>query len=129
MGFMLVDVGGYYTTQMGHWLDGIQWQLHQLEAAGQPATSTIPPDPATLHAKSPGAMMFNGCLLFIVIGFGLYFVFTFVAACVGLLSGHLLLIGRGGSDTLHGTAARITSAIILLVYALIVWRIARMSKR
>jgi len=129
-GFMLVDIGGYYTIQMVHWLDGIQWQLHQAESAGLPAMASAPPDPAALPAKSPAALLFNGCLIFIVIGFGLYFVFMFVAACVGLLTGHLVWIGRGsGGSTLHGISARIASTIILLVYAFVGWRIARMSKR
>ena len=28
-GFMLVDVGGYYSIQIRKWLDGIQWTLTQ----------------------------------------------------------------------------------------------------
>ena len=129
MGFMLVDIGGYYDIQMGHWLDGIQGRLRQPESAGQSATVPAPPHPAALQAKRPAALVFNGCLMFIAATFGLYFIFTFVAACVGLLTGHFLWIGRGGSGTLHGSTARITSAIILLIYGLILWRIARRSKQ
>ena len=29
LGFMLFDVGGYYTIQIRKWLDGIQWAVHE----------------------------------------------------------------------------------------------------
>jgi hypothetical protein len=75
---MLVDIGGYYRIQIVHWLDGIQWQLHQAESPGQPTTAGAPPDPPASPAKSPAALLFNGCLILIAIGFGLYFIFMFV---------------------------------------------------
>jgi len=52
-----------------------------------------------------------------------------VAAFIGLLTGNLLLIGRGGSTNIHGMWARIVSALILTVIALIAWRIKREKKQ
>jgi hypothetical protein len=40
-GFMLFDVGGYYSIQIRKWLDGIQWAIHQ-QVAGAPQ-QTAPP--------------------------------------------------------------------------------------
>ena len=45
---------------------------------------------------------------------------------VGLLTGHLFLLGRG-SLTIHGIWARILSGLILMFGAFIAWRIK--SKR
>jgi hypothetical protein len=129
MGFMLVDIGGYYNIQIGHWLDGIQDRLRQPDSTGQLATAGAPPTLPPPQAKRPAALLFNGCLLFIVIGFGLYFIAVFVTACVGLLTGHFVWIGRSGTSTLHGTTARITSGIILVLYAFLIRRIAKMSRR
>ena len=117
-GFMLVDVGGYYNIQIRKWLDGIQWSLHQ-KHTGSHDEST---NPLVLAANKPSAYIFNGCLVFIVVTFALYFLVTFISAVVGLLTGHLFLLGRS-SLTIHGIWARILSALILMFGAFLAWRI------
>ena len=121
-GFMLVDVGGYYNIQVRKWLDGVQWSLHQ-KLTGTHDEST---NPLVLAENKPAAHIFNGCLVFIIVSFGLYFLVTFISAVVGLLTGRLFLLG---SDSLiiHGTWARILSALILMFGAFLAWRIR--SKR
>jgi hypothetical protein len=119
-GFMLFDVGGYYNIQVRKWLDGVEWSLHQ-KLTGSQDEST---NPLVLAEKKPAAYIFNGCLLFIVVTFALYFLVTFISALVGLLTGHLFLLGRG-SVTIHGTWARILSALILVFGVFLVLRIRR----
>ena len=119
-GFMLFDVGGYYNIQVRKWLDGIQWSLHQ-KLTGSHDEST---NPLVLAQNKPAACIFNGCLAFIVVTFALYFLVTFISAVVGLLTGHLFLVGRG-SLTIHGIWARILSALILMFGAFLAWRIKR----
>jgi len=118
-GFMLFDVGGYYNIQIRKWLDGVQWSLHQ-KLTGSHDEST---NPLVLAANKPAAYIFNGCLLFIVVMFALYFLITFICAAVGLLTGHLYLWGRGGTLVVHGILARIVSALILMFGAFLAWRI------
>ena len=121
LGFMLFDVGGYYSIQIRKWLDGLQWQIHQKLTDGQDQT----PNPLVLAANKPSAYIFNGCLVFIVVMFALYVLVTFICAVVGLLTGQLYLVGRGGTLELHGRLARIVSALILMFGAWIGWRIRR----
>src|SRR5258708_4097814 len=118
-GFMLFDVGGYYSIQIRKWLDGVQWSLHQ-KLTGSHDEST---NPLVLAQNKPAAYIFNGCLLFIVVTFALYFLVNFICAVVGLLTGHLYLLGRGGTLAIHGVWARIVSALILLFGAFLAWRI------
>ena len=119
-GFMLLDVGGYYNIQIRKWLDAIQASLHQ-QASGQAAPAAAP-----LQSRNKAtACAFNGCLIFIAITIGVYFLVTFVCALIGLTTGNLLLIGRGGDLMVHGVAARVISAAILLFGVWIVWRIFR----
>ena len=120
-GFMLFDVGGYYNIQIRHWLDGVQWSLHQ-KLTGSRDVSTNPP---VVAQNKPAAFIFNGCLVLIVVTFALYFLITFICAVVGLITGNLYLWGRGGTLEVHGLLARIVSALILLGGAFIVWRIKR----
>jgi hypothetical protein len=119
-GYMLFDVGGYFNIQVRKWLDGIQWSLHQ-KLTGSDDEST---NPLVLAEKKPAAYIFNGCLVFICVTFALYFVVTFIEAVVGLLTGQLFLMGRG-SMTIHGTWARILSALILMFGAFLGWRLKR----
>ena len=63
--------------------------------------------------------------MFIVVMFGLYFLITFIEAVVGLLTGNLYLLGRGGTLAIHGMWGRIVSALILIFGAFVVWRIKR----
>src|SRR6267154_4321787 len=83
-GFMLFDVGGYYGIQIRKWLDGILWEHHQKLTGGQNES----PNPLVVAANKPGAYVFNGCLVFIAVMFGLYFLVTFICAVFGLLTGH-----------------------------------------
>jgi len=117
-GFMLFDVGGYYNIQIRKWLDGVQWSLHQ-KLTGSYDEST---NPLVLAANKPAAYIFNGCLVFIVVMFALYFLVTFICAVVGLFTGHLFLVGRG-TLIVHGIWARILSALILMFGAFLGWRI------
>jgi hypothetical protein len=119
-GFMLFDVGGYYNIQVCKWLDGVQWSLHQ-KLTGSIDEST---NPLVLAEKKPAACIFNGCLVFIVVTFAFYFLVTFISAVVGLLTGHLFLLGRG-NVIVHGPWARILSALILMFGAFLAWRIKR----
>jgi hypothetical protein len=121
-GFMLFDVGGYYNIQIGKWLDGIQWSLHQ-NLTGSHDNST---NPLVLAEKKPAAYIFNGCLAFIVVTFALYFLVTIISAVVGLLTGNLFLLGRG-SLVIHGIRARVLSTLILLCVAFLAWRVRRKS--
>jgi hypothetical protein len=120
-GFMLFDVGGYYNIQIRKWLDGIQWALHQ-KLTGSDDQST---NPLVLAQKKPAAYIFNGCLVFIFVMFALYVLVTLSCAVVGLLTGNLYLVGRGGPLALHGVGARILSALILMFGVFLGWRIKR----
>lgn len=120
-GYMLFDVGGYYNIQIRKWLDGVQWSIHQ-KLTGTRHEST---NPLVLAEKKPAAYIFNGCLVFIVAMFCLYFLVTFICAVVGLITGTLYLWGRGGTLVIHGTLARIISGLILLGGAFVVWRVKR----
>ena len=120
-GFMLFDVGGYYNIQLRKWLDGIQWSLHQ-KLTGSHDEST---NPLVLAENKPAAYVFNGCLVFIVVMFALYFLVTFICAAVGLITGNLYLWGRGGTLVVHGILARIVSALILMFGAFLAWTIKR----
>src|SRR6267378_6112171 len=117
-GFMLFDVGGYYNIQIRKWLDGIQWSLHQKLTGSHDETT----NPLVLAANKPAAYIFNGCLVFIIVTFALYFLVTFISAVVGLLTGTLFLLGRG-NVIVHGTWARILSAVILVFGVFLAWRI------
>ena len=124
-GFMLFDVGGYYNIQIGHWLDGIQELLHQ-ELTDSQGTSAIP---APAPRNKTTACLFNGCIALIVLGFGLWVLVNLVFAVVGLITGHLILIGRGGDLHVHGAWARVLSTAILLFGIWIVWRILKRRRK
>lgn len=118
-GFMLFDVGGYYNIQIRKWLDAIQTSTSQ-------ASPGAPIDAPPLQPPNKGAARaFHGCLLLIAIAFGVYLLVTAIAAIVGLTTGNLLLVGRSGTTTVHGPAARTLSAVILLFGAWIVWRVMK----
>ena len=119
-GFMLFDAGGYYSIQIRKWLEGIQWVIHQ-QLAGAPS-QTAPPIPTE---NKTGARLFNGCLMFSFVIIGLWFLGNFISALVGLLTGTLYLWGKGGTLVLHGVAARIVAALIILFGVFIAWRVTR----
>jgi len=116
-GFMLWDVGGYYNIQIRKWFEGIQTSIHQRLAGGE--IQAAAPVPAT---NRYGACIFNGCLVFIVAMFALWFVVNVICAIIGLSTGTLYLWGRGGMLVVHGIWARIISALILAAGAFIVWK-------
>ena len=126
-GFMLFDVGGYYNIQIRKWLDAIQASLHQ-QASGQPLMTTAPPAAPLQSRNKTAACAFNGCLILIAITFGVYFIVTFICAVIGITTGNLLLIGRGGDLRVHGIAARVISAAILLFGAWLVWQVMKKSR-
>ena len=120
-GFMLFDVGGYYNIQVRKWLDAIQASVHQQETTGQPPPSA----PPLQSPNKTSARVFHGCLLLIVIAFGLYLLITVIEAIIGLTTGNLFLLGRGGTIEVHGPVARAISLVILLFGAWIVWRVMK----
>ena len=124
-GFMLFDVGGYYNIQIRKWLDAIQVSLRQQETTGQPPPGAPPLQPPNKSA----ACIFHGCLLLIVVAFGLYLLVTVIGAVIGLTTGNLFLLGRNGNLTVHGPAARAISALILLFGAWMVWRIMKKPRK
>jgi hypothetical protein len=119
-GFMLFDVGGYYSIQIRKWLDGIQWLVHQ-ELAGE-STQAAPPIPTD---NKTGARLFNGCLMLSFAIIGLWFLGNFISAMVGLLTGTLYLWGKGGTLVLHGITARIVAALIILFGVFLGWRLMK----
>ena len=119
-GFMLFDVGGYYNIQIRKWLDAIQASLHQ-QASGQEPAAVAP----LQSPNKSSACVFHGCLLLIALAFGLYLLATVIGAAIGLATGNLFLLGRSGNLTVHGPAARVISAAILLFGAWVVWRIMK----
>jgi len=118
-GLMLFDVGGYYRIQIRKWLDAIQWRLHQEQSSGL----DVSPNPMVAAQNKTTARLFNGCLVFIVAMFALWFLVTLISAVVGLLTGTLYLWGRGGTLVVHGIWARIISTLILSFGAWIGWRV------
>ena len=119
-GFVLFDVGGYYNIQIRKWLNAIHSAVHQ-EGTTQ---NTAGPPPLVPPNKN-AARVFHGCLLLIALSFGLYFLITFVAAAIGLVTGNLLMIGRNGTLHVHGMWARVVSAAILIAGSWIVWRMTK----
>jgi hypothetical protein len=139
LGFMLFDVGGYYSRQLRNWIAGIRWHLnerlrtetgtqsvHQASGGGpNPGLSPGSMSPWN-SSSSKWTKIFAGCLILTVTIPVLIFV---IAPVIGLLSGHLYIPGRGGSDiTVHGRWARIISAVILLLEGWLLWRIRRKPK-
>jgi hypothetical protein len=59
--------------------------------------------------------------------FAIYVLVTFICAVVGLITGNLYLLGRGGTLAVHGIWGRIVSALILMFGAFLAWRIKRKS--
>ena len=120
-GFMLVDAGGFYSRQIALWLKGIQSLLQHGPA---PATQDGVADPWKQAAYKPsrGPALLGGCAVMV---FALFFVIWIIEALVGLATGNLYLIGRGGTAELHGVWARVMSAAIL---AGIGWLFMRMIR-
>ena len=120
-GFMLFDVGGYYSIQIRKWLDGTQWFIHQKlsGAAESSANPHIPPQ------NKATACLFNGCLVFIVVMFGIWALVTVISALWGLATGNLYLWARSGTIVIHGALARIVAGVILVIAAWVLWRMTK----
>jgi len=120
-GFMLFDVGGYYSIQIRKWLDGTQWFIHQKlsGAAESSANPHIPPQ------NKATACLFNGCLVFILVMFGIWALVTVISALWGLATGNLYLWARSGTIVIHGVLARIVSGVILIIAAWVLWRMTK----
>lgn len=124
LGFMLFDVGGYYDGQIRKWLDGIRWHLHR--GLTSEARQESPEQGRQSIPKAAGARpLYVGCIvaLFVIPVF-----IYFMSAVVGLLTGNLYLVGRGGG-TIHGPWARIISGIFLTVAVLIALRVLKARKK
>lgn len=124
-GFMLFDVGGYYNIQIRKWLDGIQWSVHQGLVVGEKQSAISPPP----SSNKTTACLFNGCLGLSLAMFALWMLITLICAIVGLITGHLYLMGRGGTLVVHGWWARILSLLIVLFAGWIVWRLKRLGRK
>jgi len=85
--------------------------------------------PAAPAGNKAAVFLFNGCLVFIVVMFALWFLVNFIAAVIGLVTGTLYLWGRGGTLVVHGIWARIVSVLILLFGVWIGWRIQRQRSK
>jgi hypothetical protein len=124
LGFMLFDVGGYYDGQIRRWLEGIQWHLHQrlASATGQ---ESLEQGKQAIPKAAGARSLYVGCIvaLFVLP----LFIFC-ITAVIGLLTGHLYLLGRRGG-TINGPWARISSGIFLTIILLAVFRVLRMRKR
>ncbi len=81
------------------------------------------------QTKSPAnkfGSIFIGCTLTVfLLGLLMYLLF----AVIGLLTGTLVMPGRGGELTLHGASARIVSGLILLGFAWLMVLVFRFRKR
>src|ERR1041384_236378 len=120
-GFMLFDVGGYYSIQIRKWFDGIQTLIHQ-QLSDSGIASTIP---LPKRSNRTASCLFNGCLAFMVIVFGLWLATNLVCAMIGLMTGHLVLLGKHENIHVYGVWARVISALILLFGAWIGWRVMK----
>src|SRR5712691_3435535 len=126
LGFMLFDVGGYYDRQIRKWLEGIQWRLHQSLTSASQQQSAEQGKQAIPKYNARAGSYFIGCLLaFLLLIVSIYF----ISAVLGLLTGYLYLPSRGAGLTLHGTVARITSAIILIALAWLLVLVLRKRKQ
>jgi hypothetical protein len=124
LGFMLFDIGGYYNGQIRKWLEGIQWQLHQSLASSTELQPMEQGKQAMPKAPTRVGSYIAGCIF----AFFLFPIFIyFITAIIGLLTGHLYLIGRRGT-TVHGLWARIISGITLLIFVIIALRMVKMRK-
>lgn len=123
LGFMLFDVGGYYDGQLRKWFEGIRWSLHQRLTSTVRASSG---QAIQATSKATGAGRFYiGCMVALL---GLPVLIFCTSAFIGLLTGHLYLLGRRG-ETINGPWARIISGILLTIAALVGFGMSRTKKR
>ncbi len=106
-------------------------QVQHAIAHGPTSGSATAPGPITpanqpSPKKSRVGAIFIGCLLTVFL-FGLFLYLLF--AIIGLVTGTLVMPGRGGELTLHGAWARIVSALILLGFACLLVLVFRKRRR
>jgi hypothetical protein len=119
-GFLLLDKGSY-GGMIRKWLQALPWWIDQRQPTGilpgglSGKARPVKPPPMK---PMPGAALFSGCstitILLAILIYG-------VTSLVGLLTGNLLIIGNGGTSTIHGVWARILSAIVLAIFGWVVW--------
>jgi hypothetical protein len=126
LGFMLFDVGGFYDHQINHWLKGIQTYLQHGPTSASAQESAELRKQAVAQSRR-GERLLLGCIATSVLFLAAVYA---IAALIGLLTGSLYLPGRGSDDiTMHGRWARVVSALILLLFGWIAFRIWRSKKR
>lgn len=106
-------------------------QIQHTIAAGPMSDSTIQPGPIAqakqpLPKQSRFGSLFIGCILTV---FLLALLMYLLFAVIGLVTGTLVMPGRGSGITLHGTWARIVSGLILLGFAWLAVLLFRMRRR
>lgn len=118
-GLMLFDVGGYYSSEIRHWLEGVGDRLQGRVGAAAP------------HREPTARGRIFGCLVgFALIGGGLLFLWIFVIGpIIGLVFGVLYLPGHDGDTTLHGSWARGVSAAIMALDVVLYLRWRSWSRR
>jgi hypothetical protein len=127
-GFMLFDLG-FYDSKLKRWLEGIQWHLYQRTASpAQPGPQAPRPN---IPKNAQGQTMMLGCLGVSAAIIVFSWVVQSVYALIGLFTANLyLMAARGLHDVmLHGLAARLGAALILLVDAVLVWAMVTNKKR
>ncbi|MFN2530055.1 MAG: hypothetical protein ABR555_02030 [Pyrinomonadaceae bacterium] len=121
-GFMLVDIGGYYNGRIRKLIEGIQWQLHNKLTSASPSAAAN-----TFVYAGPPRRVSRLWNLFAVVALLFLFlplVFFVIFPLTGLVTGNLYIPARSGRDlTLHGTWARMPSAIVLIIVVLVVLKI------
>lgn len=98
------------------------------EPASAPPPPSMPQTAPASQANRLAGKLLGGCLVVAIV----MVTFTyFIAAMIGLVTGHLYVPGRGHSNVvIHGALARMISAVILLVFGWIgVWIFRQRRKR
>lgn len=117
-GFMLFDLGGYFSGELDRWLEAIGDQLEGRVGAAAPHR------PRSLRYR-----LFTWIIVFAVIVGGLLFLWTFaVGPVVALITGAFYLPGRNGDVTLHGASARGLAVAILALDVLFYFNWRRLNR-
>jgi hypothetical protein len=118
-GYMLFDVGGYYSGEIRNWLESIGDRLE-----GQVGAAAHRP-------RGAGERMWGCVITFTVVVFGLWWGWNLIVApLIGITTGAFYWVGRGnGDDELHGAWARGVSAAILALDVLLFFYVRRWYRR
>jgi len=104
--FAYVERGTGHSIQQSH--------VHAAEPPGR-VEQTVP-------QRRLAANLVGGCLTALLA----FCVLTYlITSIIGLLTGNLYLLGRGGTKTVHGLWARVISALILAVFVWVLVRVLR----